>query len=97
MSIDFPLLNETQTKLAGDWDAYVTKLNAFGSALVLSTYLGGKGMDEGFGIAEDDSGNIFVAGWTDSNNFPLADPIQNEFRGGRADAFVTELKINNHP
>jgi len=69
LSIDFPLLNETQTKLAGDWDAYVTKLNAFGSALVLSTYLGGKGMDEGFGIAEDDSGNIFVAGWTDSTTF----------------------------
>jgi hypothetical protein len=71
-------------------DAYVTKLNAAGSALVYSTYLGGSGCDAARAVAINSAGNAYVVGWTDSANFPLASPIQTS-RGGGEDAFVTKL------
>ncbi len=51
-------------------DAFVTKLNPTGTAAVYSTYLGGKRSDIGFGIAVDSSGNAYVAGQTESPDFP---------------------------
>jgi hypothetical protein len=74
-------------------NAFVTKLNAAGSALVYSTYLGGSGLsgDYGFGIAVDAAGNAYVTGLTSSSNFPTtAGAVQTTF-GGRGDAFVTKL------
>ena len=59
-----------QTSLAGGWDAFVTKLNPTGSALVYSTYLGGSSSDASNGIGMDSSGNAYVAGWSVSSNFP---------------------------
>ena len=55
---------------AGFDDAFVTKLNRTGSALVYSTYLGGSGDDYGAGIAVDAVGNAYVTGLTASLNFP---------------------------
>ncbi len=74
----------------GIFDAFVTKLNAAGNALVYSTYLGGFGTDVGRGIALDASGNAYVTGWTRSPDFPTASSFQPAF-GGRSDAFVTKL------
>ena len=51
-------------------NAFVSKLNASGSALVWSTYLGGSTSDSGFGIAADSSGNAYVAGLANSTDFP---------------------------
>ena len=51
-------------------DAFVSKLNSSGSALVYSTYLGGSGDDVGHGIAVDSSGNAYVTGYTHSSDFP---------------------------
>ena len=48
----------------------MAKLNAAGSALVYSTYLGGSDGEEGNGIAVDSSGNAYVTGWTFSTDFP---------------------------
>lgn len=65
-----------QTAFAGDFrpgnmaDAFVTKLNAGGTALVYSTYLGGSSYDEGQAIAVDVSGEATVVGTTNSVNFP---------------------------
>jgi len=56
--------------------AFVAKLNAAGSALIYSTYLGGNGPDDAFGIALDSSGNAYVMGHTDSTNFPTINPFQ---------------------
>jgi hypothetical protein len=82
-STDFPVVNPIQatcggclTGLFGYDDAFVTKLNAAGSALVYSTYLGGSYADQGNGIAVDSSGNAYVIGTTSSTNFPTAKPIQ---------------------
>ena len=75
----------------GGEDAFVTKLNAAGSALVYSTYLGGSGTDAGQGIAVDGAGNAYVTGYTSSTNFPTANPLQASNGGGGYDAFVTKL------
>lgn len=77
-------------------DVFVTKLNATGSALVYSTYLGG-GMigsygtsSGGAGIALDANDDAYVTGWTDSTSFPTVNPVQASNSGG-FNAFVTEL------
>ena len=58
-------------------DAFVSKLNPAGSALVYSTYLGGAGDEGGLDIAVDGSGNAFVVGFTTSPEFPVtADALQ---------------------
>ncbi|HEV3002986.1 MAG TPA: SBBP repeat-containing protein, partial [Pirellulales bacterium] len=62
----------------GYCNVFVTKLNAAGSALVYSTYLGGKGNDSGNGIAVDAAGEAVVAGYTQSTNFPTANALQKE-------------------
>jgi len=68
----------------------VTKLNAAGSSLVYSTYLGGTSRDEGRSIALDSSGNAYVTGLTTSNDFPTANAAQTAYSGGQ-DAFVAKL------
>ena len=79
-------------QIKGSYDAFVTKFNAQGSALVYSTYLGGSaGVDRGWAIALDDAGCAYVTGDTTSNNFPTANPIQAAYGGGLSDAFVTKL------
>ena len=63
-------------------DAFVTKFNPTGSALVYSTYLGGSGDDQGYGIAVDSSGNAYVTGLTSSTDFPTMNPLQPANGGG---------------
>jgi Beta-propeller repeat/CARDB len=88
-STDFPTANPIQAANAGIVDAFVAKLNAAGSALIYSTYLGGSGSDRGQGLAVDGSGNAYVTGWTNSLDFPVASPLQ--ATNGGSDAFVSKL------
>jgi len=88
---DFPTAHPLQANYGGGIsDAFVTKINAAGSALVYSTYLGGSDLDGGYGIAVDGAGNAYIAGNTDSINFPTANPLQAN-KGGFQDAFVTKI------
>src|SRR6266571_5400165 len=83
-----------QTTFGGVLDAFVTKLNPTGSALVYSTYLGGKDYDEGFRIAVDALGNAYVTGPTQSTDFPTTTgAFQTTFGGvfGYRQPFVTKL------
>src|SRR5882762_8523809 len=82
-----------QTSFGGGYsDAFLTKLNSTGSALVYSTYLGGTGEDDGSGISVDADGNAYVAGFTASADFPAtAGAFQTTFGGGYGDAFVAKL------
>ncbi len=89
-SADFPTVNPIQPALHGDQDVFVFKLNASGSALVYSTYLGGKQADFGYDIAVNGSGNAYVTGFTGSADFPTANPLQPKKKGGQ-DAFVAKL------
>jgi hypothetical protein len=78
----------------GDLDAFVTKLNAAGSALAYSTFLGGSLDDEGYGVAIDGAGRAYVVGVTDSRSFPTtAGAFDRSFSGGEVDAFVTKLDL----
>ncbi len=91
-SHNFPTSSPIQESFAGgSFDAFVTKINASGTALSYSTYLGGKHTDNGHGIAVDSEGNAYVTGETSSTNFPLASPIQGSFKWGSHDAFVTKI------
>lgn len=79
------------TTFNGQIDAFVTKLNATGSAPVYSTYLGGTTDDRGFGIAVDSAGNAYVNGRTASTNFPTtAGAADTTFNGG-VDVFLAKL------
>jgi hypothetical protein len=71
-------------------DVFVAKLNAAGIALIYSTYLGGAGDDYGEGIAVDAAGNAYLAGMTDSIDFPTKNPIQ-PGNAGLADLFFAKL------
>ena len=98
-SSDFPTTQGAfQTHSAGgQYDAFVSKLNPSGSAVVYSTYLGGSNTERGFGIAVDTSGNAYIAGETQSVDFPISQgAFQTTCNNGSAcdqagDAFVTAL------
>jgi hypothetical protein len=84
-STNFPV---TFGSYQGDTDAFVTKLNASGTALVYSTYLGGSGTDAANGIAIDNLGDAYVVGYTNSSNFPI---VSSASTVNQQDAFVTKF------
>ncbi|HJU55986.1 MAG TPA: SBBP repeat-containing protein, partial [Pyrinomonadaceae bacterium] len=106
VSEDFPKKNHFRTKQGGDDlnsnDVFVTKLdtNRPGwGGLLYSTYISGSGNDKAYGVAVDSAGNIYVAGSTDSPNFP----VKNQYLSfhqcaydifGCGDGFVTKLNPN---
>jgi hypothetical protein len=89
-STDFPVANAFQPDLLGPRDSYVTKVNSAGDTVVYSSYLGGSNDDLGNAIAIDGLGNAFVAGTTDSTNFPTKS-VQDNLAGG-SDSFVTKIQ-----
>ncbi|HLY63276.1 MAG TPA: SBBP repeat-containing protein [Terriglobia bacterium] len=95
-SSDFPTKNPFQSVIGGGssatplCDAFVTKMNPSGSALVYSTYLGGSDNDVGTSIAVDSSGGAYLTGYTYSTNFPTMNALRSS-PSGATDAFVTKL------
>ncbi|HJZ67087.1 MAG TPA: SBBP repeat-containing protein [Blastocatellia bacterium] len=87
---DFTFVGEVDPAPVNLTDAFITKLNPAGTALIYSTYFGGGGDDSGKGIKVDVAGNAFVVGTTQAANFPLANPLQASLSGG-SDAFVAKL------
>jgi len=111
-STDFPVAGGVQSNFSGGscdtevnatpcFDAFVAKLNPQGSGLLYSTYLGGTGDDRGIRIAVDAAGDAYLAGFTNSLDFPLAGAFQSSPGGGTCgttaypspcfDAFVAKL------
>src|SRR6185295_14332110 len=85
-SSNFPTAGALQSGNNGDYDVFITKLNAAGNR-VYSTYLGGSGDDRGFGIAIDSAGQAYITGYTASAAFPTRNAAQATIGGG-IDAFV---------
>ena len=91
-SSNFPLVNAMQTSYGGQGstnyfrmssgDGFVAKINPSGSALIFSTYLGGKDDDRAFAVAVDGAGNVHVAGNTASANFPVTSDAAQKTLGG---------------
>jgi len=82
-------------------DAFLTKLNSAGSAVLYSTYLGGSGWDNPYGLALDSQGRVYLAGFTASSDFPTTSgAYRGKFGGGVcngwygvacSDAFVLKM------
>ncbi|HKP45019.1 MAG TPA: SBBP repeat-containing protein, partial [Pyrinomonadaceae bacterium] len=90
-SSNFPIVNAIKsTTGAGDSDAFVARFNTAGSGLEFSTYLGGSAQDEALGVTVDSNGNVYVAGATDSVDFPTQNAPQPNF-GPPRDGFITAL------
>src|SRR5262249_10269957 len=107
LSKDFPSTPaafQPSMALSAFGNAFVTKLNATGTVLTYSTFLGGNnsagstGPDQGLGIAVDASGEAYVAGATNSPNFPVtAGAFQTAYSNGSSvmnPAFMTKLNAS---
>ena len=81
-----------QTSFGGVQNAFASEVNAAGSALVYSSYLGGNGEDAGLGIAVDAAGEAYVTGFTQSSKFPTLNAVQPSLGGSSAqNAFITKF------
>ena len=93
-SLDFPTTAGAFDGSHGGYgDAFVVKLNISGTGLAYATFLGGSGSDHGRGIAVDEAGSAYVAGWTGSCNFPTTEgAFDTSYDSG--DAFVVKLSAD---
>ncbi len=95
-STNFPVVAAIQATSGGFQDAFLTKLSASGSQFLYSTYLGGSGggsgsLEQANAVAVDSSGNAYLAGATNSTNFPVtAGAFQTQFNSIE-DAFVAKV------
>jgi hypothetical protein len=80
---NFPLVNAYQSTEKGGYDGHITEFKSDGSAVLYSTYLGGSGDDVAGALALDPQGNVYVAGYTSSRDFPVtANAFQPVFANG---------------
>jgi len=90
----FPVTaNAAQPSYQGGFDAVVAKVSADGSLILYATFLGGSGHDEGYDIAVDDAGTIYVTGATMSDDFIRKNAHQ-PVHGGDDDVFVTKINAD---
>lgn len=79
-------------KRTGPEDAFVAKLDGDLTTLLAATFLGGTGIEEAWGVAVDETGHVYVTGFTTSRDFPAtAGAAHESYRGGATDAFVVKL------
>jgi hypothetical protein len=90
-SRDFPRKMAYQPGMKGSRDAVLAAFAADGRSLVFSTFLGGAYRDAASALALGADGAIYVAGETNSVDFPVAEPYQEAFAGGDNDGFVSKL------
>jgi hypothetical protein len=95
-STNFPVTNPYQAANGGNQDAFVTQIALSGSPIFYSTYLGGNGgaagnPEQANALAVDSSGNMYVAGVTNSTNFPTTTGAFQTAAGGSQDGFVTKI------
>ncbi|MCA1619697.1 MAG: SBBP repeat-containing protein [Acidobacteria bacterium] len=97
ISTDFPATaGAAQTTFGGfNYDAYVTKLNAAGTAVVYSTFLGGSRNDNGYAVAVDAAGDAYVVGSTASLGFPTTAGAFQTARNGQGDGFVSKIHVGD--
>jgi uncharacterized repeat protein (TIGR01451 family) len=87
---DFPGPSPIQPARGANTDAYVLKINPAGNAIVFGTWIGGNGSDSASAVSVDPGGNVYLAGTTNSLDFPLQNPLQAS-RLGSQDAFAVKI------
>jgi Beta-propeller repeat/Putative metal-binding motif len=90
-SWDFPIVNPMQVRQGYYADVFITKFNRSGNGLIYSTFLGGSGYDEAWGIAVDASGSVYVTGVTESGDFPTVSAYQPYRTSAWPEAFISKL------
>jgi ankyrin repeat protein len=79
----------------GDGDAFILKMDKDLKMLVSSTYLGGSGVEDDWRspeLVQDKNGNIYIAGITDSDDFPTTPGVfQEKYNGGTHDVFLSKF------
>ncbi len=93
-SSDFPTVNAIDGVLDGGTDAFIFKLNADGTGLVFSTYIGGSGGEQGHDIALGLDGDVCITGETGSIDFPSSDGAFDRTLNGTGDGFITKIESN---
>lgn len=93
LSSDFLVEGAFQDSGKGDQDAFLMKLDPEDYSVIFSTYLGGTDNDRALDLGFDDKGNIYLAGVTESLQFPTASPVQATLRGN-FDYFVSRFSPN---
>jgi len=92
-SVNYPVtVTAYQSTKMGEEDAFISKFSSSG-VLLYSSYLGGTHEDEAFAITVDSSDNVYVAGVTESTDFPVLAAYQSALAGDE-DAFVAKLNTN---
>lgn len=89
-SADYPVKNAYQSRKTGLNICFVTKLTAKGDGIVFSTYLGGERNDTAYGVGVDRWGNVYIAGRTNSAQFPVKNAYQSKF-GGSYDGVIARF------
>ena len=92
MTLANPIENYTNQN-----DLLLTEIDPTGSINLFSTYVGGNGDEWPGGIAVDASGSIYIAGYTDSSDFPVTAAALQNTLGGNTDAFVAKIGSANAP
>jgi hypothetical protein len=90
-STDFPTQVPLQSSNGGGIDGFITEFNPAGSKPIFSTYWGGSGNDQIFGLTLDSAGSIYVAGETQSDDFPTAGNAYQATYGGNGDGFISKF------
>jgi hypothetical protein len=91
-SSDFPTALFTyDSVLGGTVDSFIMKIGPSGSTILRSTYIGGTDVENSYDLAIDSEGSAYIAGVTESSNFPTTAGTYDPTRGGDSDVFVTKL------
>ncbi len=92
-SSDLPVVNPLQAAYGGGpSDAFLAELSPDLSKVVGLTWFGGSGADEATAIAADNFGNVYIAGWTSSQDLPVQNAVQSQYGGGPDDGFLLHLQ-----
>jgi hypothetical protein len=94
-SADFPLLAPLQPTFGGGAsDAFLARFS-FTGALIVSSFLGGSGAEQAFGISFDNAGHAYVVGGTNSTDFPTSHPLQPQLsHPPESDAFLAKVSTD---
>lgn len=96
-SSNFPTINPIQSSYGGNQDGFLSRVSPTGCGLVFSTFLGGKSIDGVSGVAVNTStGDTYLVGSTQSNDFPTEKPFQ-AMTGGNYDAFLAKVAGGTAP
>jgi hypothetical protein len=95
-SSSFPTTSGAYDTSYNSWqDGFMVKLNALGQGISYGTYIGGGDEDYGNGVAVDESGDIYVAGRTESSDFPVSQDAYNSSSNGGIDLYVLKIDPNS--